>query len=161
MKEKVNNRYFQIFCASNALGVISGAGEITQGGGAIAANGSQAFTAGAAGSLSQSASTTLGRFTQISGNLAGRDRRHISRFGLCDRKKRQSAAKQSIDHRSIIRSDSVSVLSTTRFPEAIGSAGPSAILTRSSTQEHNFAEFFAELPAEKAPNPPSCSSVLH
>jgi type IV secretion system protein VirB10 len=65
MKDKVNNHYFQIFGASIALGVISGAGEITQGGGTISTNGSQAFTTGAAGSLSQSASTILDRFIQI------------------------------------------------------------------------------------------------
>jgi hypothetical protein len=29
-----------------------------------------------------------------------------------------------------------------------------------SSQEENFAEFFAELRAEKAPNRPFCSSVL-
>jgi hypothetical protein len=32
--------------------------------------------------------------------------------------------------------------------------------TRISSQEENFAEFFAELRAEKAPNRPFCSSVL-
>ncbi len=65
MKDKVNNHYFQIFGASIALGVISGAGEITQGGGTISTSGSQAFTTGAAGSVSQSASTILDRFMQI------------------------------------------------------------------------------------------------
>ena len=64
-KDKVNNHYFQIFGASIALGVISGAGEITQGGGTISTSGSQAFTTGAAGSVSQSASTILDRFMQI------------------------------------------------------------------------------------------------
>jgi hypothetical protein len=33
-------------------------------------------------------------------------------------------------------------------------------LTRFSTLEQNFAEFFAELDAEKAPNRPFCSYVL-
>ncbi len=65
MKDKVNNHYFQIFGASIALGIISGAGEITQGGGTISTSGSQAFTTGAAGSVSQSASTILDRFIQI------------------------------------------------------------------------------------------------
>jgi type IV secretion system protein VirB10 len=64
-KDKVNNHYFQIFGASIALGVISGAGEITQGGGTISTSGSQAFTTGTAGSVSQSASTILDRFIQI------------------------------------------------------------------------------------------------
>ena len=55
----------EIFGASIALGVIAGAGEITQGGGAISTSGSQAFTNGAAGSVSQSATSILDRFIQI------------------------------------------------------------------------------------------------
>ncbi len=65
LKDKVNNHYFEIFGASIALGVIAGAGEITQGGGTISASGSQAFTTGTAGSISQSANTILDRFMQI------------------------------------------------------------------------------------------------
>jgi type IV secretion system protein VirB10 len=65
LKDKVNNHYLQIFGASIALGVIAGAGEITQGGGTITTSGSQAFTNGAAGSVSQSATTILDRFIQI------------------------------------------------------------------------------------------------
>jgi type IV secretion system protein VirB10 len=65
LKDKVNNHYLQIFGASIALGVIAGASEITQGGGTITTSGSQAFTNGAAGSVSQSATTILDRFMQI------------------------------------------------------------------------------------------------
>ena len=65
LKDKVNNHYLEIFGASIALGVIAGAGEIAQGGGAISTSGSQAFTTGAAGSVSQSATTILDRFMQI------------------------------------------------------------------------------------------------
>ena len=65
LKDKVNNHYFEIFGASIALGLIAGAGEITQGGGTISTSGSQAFTTGAAGSISQSANTILDRFMQI------------------------------------------------------------------------------------------------
>jgi type IV secretion system protein VirB10 len=65
LKDKVNNHYFEIFGASIALGVIAGAGEITQGGGTISTSGSQAFTTGTAGSVSQSANTILDRFMQI------------------------------------------------------------------------------------------------
>ena len=65
LKDKVNNHYFEIFGASIALGVIAGAGEITQGGGTISTSGSQAFTTGTAGSISQSANTILDRFMQI------------------------------------------------------------------------------------------------
>ncbi|MGC2160595.1 MAG: TrbI/VirB10 family protein [Silvibacterium sp.] len=65
LKDKVNNHYLEIFGTSIALGVIAGAGQITQGGGVISTNGSQAFTTGAAGSVSQSATSILDRFIQI------------------------------------------------------------------------------------------------
>jgi len=65
LKDKVNNHHLQIFGTSIALGVIAGASEITQGGGTISTSGSQAFTSGAAGSVSQSATTILDRFMQI------------------------------------------------------------------------------------------------
>jgi|HubBroStandDraft_1064217.scaffolds.fasta_scaffold31040_3 type IV secretory pathway VirB10-like protein len=65
MKDKVNNHYLEIFGASIALGVIAGAGEIEEGGGAISTSGSQAFTTGTAASVSQSANTILDRFMQI------------------------------------------------------------------------------------------------
>ena len=65
LKDKVNNHYFQIFGTSIALGVIAGAGEITQGGGTISTSGSQAFTTGAASGVSQSATTVLDKFIQI------------------------------------------------------------------------------------------------
>jgi type IV secretory pathway VirB10-like protein len=65
LKDKVNNHYLQIFGTSIALGVIAGASQITQGGGTITTSGSQAFTNGAAGSVSQSATTILDRLIQI------------------------------------------------------------------------------------------------
>jgi type IV secretion system protein VirB10 len=65
LKDKVNNHYLEIFGTSIALGVIAGAGEITQGGGVISTSGSQAFTTGAASGVSQSATTVLDRFIQI------------------------------------------------------------------------------------------------
>lgn len=65
VKGKVNNHYLQIFGTSIALGIIAGAAEIEQGGGTITTSGSQAFTTGAAASVSQSATTTLDRFMQI------------------------------------------------------------------------------------------------
>jgi type IV secretion system protein TrbI len=65
LKDKVNNHYLQIFGTSIALGVIAGAGEIEEGGGTISTSGSQAFTTGAASSVSQSATTILDRFMQI------------------------------------------------------------------------------------------------
>ena len=65
MKDKVNNHYFEIFGASIALGVIAGASEITEGGGAITTSGSQALTTGTAASVAQSSNTILDRFMQI------------------------------------------------------------------------------------------------
>ena len=65
VKGKVNNHYLQIFGTSIALGVISGAGEIEEGGGTITTSGSQAFATGASASVSQSATTVLDRFMQI------------------------------------------------------------------------------------------------
>jgi len=65
LKDKVNNHYLQIFGTSIALGVIAGAGEIEEGGGTITPSGSQAFTAGASASVSQSATTVLDRFLEI------------------------------------------------------------------------------------------------
>ena len=65
LKDKVNNHYLQIFGTSIALGVIAGAAQIEQGGGALTGSGSQVFTSGAAASISQSATTILDRFMQI------------------------------------------------------------------------------------------------
>jgi len=65
LKDKVNNHYLQIFGASIALGIVSGAAKIEQGGGTITTSGSQAFTTGTASSVSQSATTVLDRFIQI------------------------------------------------------------------------------------------------
>jgi len=65
LKDKINNHYVKIFGTSIALGVVAGVAQITQGGGTITTSGSQAFTTGAAGSVSQSATTILDRFIQI------------------------------------------------------------------------------------------------
>jgi type IV secretory pathway VirB10-like protein len=65
LKDKVNNHYLQIFGASIALGVIAGAAEITQGGGALTASGPEVFTNGASASVAQSATSVLDRFMQI------------------------------------------------------------------------------------------------
>lgn len=65
LKDKVNNHYLQIFGTSIALGVISGAAQITQGGSSINSTGSQAFVNGAAAGVSQQATTVLDKFVQI------------------------------------------------------------------------------------------------
>lgn len=65
LKDKVNNHYLQIFGTSIALGVVSGAAQITQGGSAYNSTGSQQFVNGAAAGVSQQATTVLDRFIQI------------------------------------------------------------------------------------------------
>jgi type IV secretion system protein VirB10 len=65
LKDKVNNHYIQIFGTSIALGVISGASQIGQGGSNLNSSGSQSFTNGAASSVSESATTILDQFIQI------------------------------------------------------------------------------------------------
>ena len=65
LKDKVNNHYLEIFGTSIALGIVAGAGQITQSGGTITTSGTQAFTNGTASSVSQSATTILDRFIQI------------------------------------------------------------------------------------------------
>jgi type IV secretion system protein VirB10 len=76
-KDKVNNHYLQIFGTSIALGLVAGAGEIEEGGGAITTSGSQAFTTGTAGSVSQSATTILDRFMQIPPTITIREGHRI------------------------------------------------------------------------------------
>jgi type IV secretory pathway VirB10-like protein len=84
VKGKVNNHYLQIFGTSIALGVIAGAAEIEQGGGTITTSGSQAFTTGAAASVSQSATTTLDRFMQIPPTLTDLEGTRIKIYFMQD-----------------------------------------------------------------------------
>ncbi len=65
LKDKVDNHYLEIFGTSIALGIIAGAGEISEGGYGVSESGSQAFTNGATASVANSASTVLDRFLQI------------------------------------------------------------------------------------------------
>lgn len=84
LKGKVNNHYLQIFGTSIALGIVAGAGEITQGGGTITTSGSQAFTTGAASSVSQSATTILDRFIQIPPTITIREGHRIKVYFMQD-----------------------------------------------------------------------------
>lgn len=84
LKDKVNNHYLEIFGTSIALGVIAGAGEITQGGGTITTSGSQAFTTGAASSVSQSATTILDRFIQIPPTITIREGHRVKVYFMQD-----------------------------------------------------------------------------
>ena len=84
LKDKVNNHYLQIFGTSIALGVIAGAGEVTQGGGTITTSGSQAFTNGTAASVSQSATTILDRFMQIPPTITIREGHRVKVYSTQD-----------------------------------------------------------------------------
>ena len=65
LADQVNNHYLQIFGASIALGVISGAAEATTYGSGYAMNGPQMYEMGVASSLSQSGADVLDRFINI------------------------------------------------------------------------------------------------
>ena len=65
LKDKVNNHYLEVFGTSVALGVISGAGQITQGGSSVNSSGSQSFVNGVSAGVSQQATTILDKFIQI------------------------------------------------------------------------------------------------
>ncbi len=65
LKDKVNNHYLQIFGSSIALGIIAGAAEVSNNGGALTGNGTDAYKYGVASSLSQSATTILDQFINI------------------------------------------------------------------------------------------------
>ena len=77
LKGKVNNHYLQIFGTSMALGVISGAAQIAQGGGIYGGSGPEVYTNGAASSVSQSATTIMDRFMQIPPNITIREGHRI------------------------------------------------------------------------------------
>ena len=84
LKDKVNNHYFEIFGTSIALGLIAGASQIEAGGGTITTSGSQAFTTGAASSVSQSATTVLDRFIQIPPTITIREGHRIKVYFVQD-----------------------------------------------------------------------------
>lgn len=73
LKDKLNNHYLQIFGTSIALGVISGAAQITQGGSGYSSTGSQAFVNGASGGISQQATAVLDKFIQIPPSITIRE----------------------------------------------------------------------------------------
>ena len=65
VKDKVNNHYVEIFGASIALGVISGAAEATNQSQGYSESGTEAYKSGIASSLSQSSANVLDRFINI------------------------------------------------------------------------------------------------
>jgi type IV secretion system protein TrbI len=65
LKDKVNNHYLTIFGTSIALGIIGGAAEMSNNGGALTGNGIDAYKYGVAASMSENATTVLDRFINI------------------------------------------------------------------------------------------------
>jgi type IV secretion system protein VirB10 len=84
LKDKVNNHYLQIFGTSMALGVISGAAQIAQGGGIYGGSGPEVYTNGAASSVSQAATTIMDRFMQIPPNITIREGHRIKVYFMQD-----------------------------------------------------------------------------
>jgi type IV secretory pathway VirB10-like protein len=77
LKDQVNNHYLQIFGASIALGLISGAAEGSIGTVGIGESGSEAYRAGVSSSLSQSSTRVLDRFLNINPTLTIREGQRI------------------------------------------------------------------------------------
>ncbi len=73
LKDQVNNHYAQIFGASIALGLISGAAQSSIGNVGINETGSEAYRAGVASSVSQSSTRILDRFLNINPTLTIRE----------------------------------------------------------------------------------------
>jgi len=66
LKDKVDNHYVEIFGASIALGIISGAAEASNSNQGYNENGTEAYKSGIASSLSQTSANVLDRFINIS-----------------------------------------------------------------------------------------------
>jgi len=77
LKDKVNNHYMEIFGASIALGVISGAAEATTFSEGYNETGSEAYRQGIAASLAQSGATVLDRFINIPPTITIREGHRI------------------------------------------------------------------------------------
>jgi type IV secretion system protein VirB10 len=77
LKDKVNNHYVEIFGASIALGVISGAAEATNLNEGYNESGTEAYKAGIASSLSQSSANVLDRFINIPPTITIREGHRI------------------------------------------------------------------------------------
>lgn len=73
LKDQVNNHYMQIFGASIALGVISGAAQATVPNVGIDASGADAYRVGVASSVSQSSTRVLDKFLNINPTLTIRE----------------------------------------------------------------------------------------
>jgi len=77
LKDKVNNHYVEIFGASIALGVISGAAEATNANQGYNETSSEAYRQGISSSLAQSGATVLDRFINIPPTITIREGHRI------------------------------------------------------------------------------------
>jgi type IV secretion system protein VirB10 len=77
LKDQINNHYLQIFGASIALGIISGAAEATNANQGYSETGSEAYKSGIASSLSQSSANVLDRFINIPPTITIREGHRI------------------------------------------------------------------------------------
>ncbi len=77
LKDKVNNHYVEIFGASIALGIISGAAEATNANAGYNESGIEAYKAGVGSSLSQSSANVLDRFINIPPTITIREGHRI------------------------------------------------------------------------------------
>jgi type IV secretion system protein TrbI len=77
LKDKVNNHYVEIFGASIALGIISGAAEATNANASYNESGTEAYKSGVASSLSQSSANVLDRFINIPPTITIREGHRI------------------------------------------------------------------------------------
>lgn len=77
LKDKINNHYVEIFGASIALGVISGAAEATNLNEGYNESGTEAYKSGIASSLSQSSANVLDRFINIPPTITIREGHRI------------------------------------------------------------------------------------
>jgi type IV secretory pathway VirB10-like protein len=77
LKDQVNNHYIEVFGASIALGIISGAAEATNANQGYNESGSEAYKAGIASSLSQSSANVLDRFINIPPTITIREGHRI------------------------------------------------------------------------------------
>jgi type IV secretion system protein TrbI len=77
IKDKINNHYVEIFGASIALGVISGAAEATNLNQGYNESGTEAYKSGIASSLSQSSANVLDRFINIPPTITIREGHRI------------------------------------------------------------------------------------
>jgi type IV secretory pathway VirB10-like protein len=77
LKDQVNNHYVEIFGASIALGIISGAAQATNANQGYNESGSEAYKAGITSSLSQSSANVLDRFINIPPTITIREGHRI------------------------------------------------------------------------------------